>query len=63
MKLSACGNNLTKTVFQIHGVDFHGKACLRRQLRRAEMLTFLSSSSRASLVWKPAAEPITGRAS
>lgn len=40
MKLSACGIDLAKTVFQVHGVDLHGKSCLRRQLRRAEMLTF-----------------------
>jgi len=40
MKLSACGIDLAKTVFQVHGVDLHGKPCLRKQLRRAEMLTF-----------------------
>lgn len=40
MKLSACGIDLAKTVFQVHGVDPHGKPCLRKQLRRAEMLTF-----------------------
>ncbi|MCS0592175.1 IS110 family transposase [Massilia norwichensis] len=40
MKLSACGIDLAKAVFQVHGVDLHGKPCLRRQLRRAELLTF-----------------------
>jgi transposase len=40
MKLSACGIDLAKAVFQLHGVDLHGKPCLRKQLRRAEMLTF-----------------------
>jgi transposase len=40
MKLSACGIDLAKAVFQVHGVDLHGKPCLRKQLRRAEMLTF-----------------------
>jgi transposase len=40
MKLSACGIDLAKTVFQVHGVDPHGKTCLRKQLRRNEVLTF-----------------------
>lgn len=40
MKLSACGIDLAKAVFQVHGIDLHGKPCLRKQLRRAEMLTF-----------------------
>ncbi|MCS0592674.1 IS110 family transposase [Massilia norwichensis] len=40
MKLSACGIDLAKSVFQVHGVDLHGKSCLRKQLRRAEMLAF-----------------------
>ena len=40
MKLSACGIELAKAVFQVHGVDLHGKPCLHKQLRRAEMLTF-----------------------
>lgn len=42
MKLSACGIDLAKAVFQVHGVDLHGKPCLRKQLRRAEMLTFFA---------------------
>src|SRR2546425_2160976 len=40
MKLSTCGIDLAKAVFQIHGVDQYGKARLRKQIRRAEMLTF-----------------------
>jgi hypothetical protein len=30
MKLSACGIDLAKAVFQVHGVDLHGKPCLRK---------------------------------
>lgn len=40
MKLSACGIDLAKTVFQVHGVDPHGRSCLRKQLRRNEVSTF-----------------------
>ena len=32
--------DLAKSVFQVHGVDQAGKAVLRRQLRRSEMLEF-----------------------
>jgi transposase len=38
MKLSACRIDLAKAAFQVHGVDLHGEPCLRKQLRRAEML-------------------------
>jgi len=40
MKLSPCGIDLAKAVFQVQGVYLHGKPCLRKQLLRAEMLTF-----------------------
>lgn len=32
------GIDLAKSVFQIHGVDSHGHAVLRRQLKRAQLL-------------------------
>lgn len=62
MKLSARGIDLEKTVFQVNGVDLHGKPCLRRQLRRAEMLTFFVKLEPCSLVWKPVAALTIGRA-
>ena len=31
MKLGACGIDLAKALFQVHGVDPHGKPCLRKQ--------------------------------
>jgi len=40
MRLSACGINLARVVFQVHGVDLHRKSCLLKQLRRVEVLTF-----------------------
>lgn len=38
MKITTIGVDLAKEVFQIHGVDAHGKTVLRKQLRRAEIL-------------------------
>ena len=37
MKITTIGIDLAKEVFQIHGVEMHGKAVLRKQLRRSEM--------------------------
>jgi len=37
------GLDLTKNVFQVHGVDVAGKVVLRRKLRRAAMLEFAAA--------------------
>lgn len=42
MKTTTIGVDLAKEVFQIHGVDAHGKAVLRKQLRRGEMAKFFA---------------------
>jgi len=43
MKITTIGIDLAKEVFQIHGVDIHGKALLRKQLRRSEMARFFAN--------------------
>src|SRR4030066_1612142 len=43
MKITTIGIDLAKEVFQIHGVDMHGKAVLRKQLRRSEMARFFAN--------------------
>ena len=40
MKISTLGIDLAKNVFQIHRVDCHGKAIVRRQLDRSKVLQF-----------------------
>ena len=40
MKITTVGIDLAKSVFQIHGVDARGKAVLREQLKRGEMVNF-----------------------
>lgn len=42
MKVRTCGIDLAKNVFAIHGVDVHGRACLRKQLRRRDMAVFFA---------------------
>jgi len=42
MKITTIGIDLAKEMFQIHGVDMHGKAVQRKQLRRGEMAKFFT---------------------
>ena len=43
MKITTIGIDLAKEIFQIHGVDTHGKAVLRKPLRWSEMAKFFSN--------------------
>jgi transposase len=40
MKVTTVGIDLAKLVCQIHGADEHGKATIKKQLRRAQMAEF-----------------------
>lgn len=40
MNITRIGIDLAKQVFQLHGVDRHGKVLVRKQLRRAQMLAY-----------------------
>lgn len=43
MKVSTIGIDLAKNVFQVHGVDEHGKTVLRKQLKREQMALFFAN--------------------
>lgn len=43
MKLTTIGIDLAKNVFQVHGVDEKGKAVLKKQLKRTQMLAFFAN--------------------
>ena len=43
MKVTTIGIDLAKNVFQIHGVNEHGKATLRKQLKRDQMASFFAT--------------------
>jgi transposase len=45
MDIKVIGLDLAKSVFQVHGVDGHGRALLRRQLRRREVCEFFAKCS------------------
>lgn len=42
MKITTVGIDLAKNVMQVHGVDKHGKAVLRKSLKRAQMAEFFA---------------------
>jgi len=43
MKVTIVGIDLAKNVFQIHGVDAHGKAVLKKQIRRDQLMLFFTN--------------------
>jgi transposase len=43
MQVTTIGLDIAKNVFQVHGVDRHGKVVLRKQLRRAQVLGFFAN--------------------
>lgn len=43
MKITTVGIDLAKSVFQIHGVDGHGKAVLKKQLKRDQMAEYFAN--------------------
>ena len=43
MKITTIGIDLAKSLFQVHGVDEHGKAVLRKPLKRKDVLSFFAN--------------------
>ena len=43
MKITTIGINLAKSLFQVHGVDERGKAVLRKQLKRKDVVKFFAN--------------------
>jgi transposase len=43
MNITRVGVDLAKNVFQVHGVDGHGKTGLKKQLKRAQVLPFFTN--------------------
>jgi transposase len=46
MTVQTIGIDLAKHVFQLHGVDAHGRVVLRKKLRRTNLLAFLADLPR-----------------
>lgn len=45
MQITTAGIDLAKTLMQVHGVDERGKAVLRKQFRRSQVLPFFANHS------------------
>ena len=50
MSVTMIGLDTAKAVFQLHGVDAHGAAVLKRKLRRDEVLGFFERQERCAVV-------------
>ncbi len=48
MQVTTLGIDLAKNVFQVHGIDEHGKVILKKQLKRAQMAPPSSTPNDAS---------------
>jgi len=46
MKITTVGIDLAKAVFQVHGVEEHGRAVLRKQLKRKDVVSFFANLER-----------------
>ena len=42
MKITTVGIDLAENVFQVHGINEHGKAVLKKQLRRDQVAEFFA---------------------
>ncbi len=42
MQTTIIGLDIAKTIFQVHGVDVQHKACLKKCLKRAQVLEFFA---------------------
>jgi transposase len=43
VKITTIGIDLAKNVFQLHGVNEHGKVALKKQLRRHQVVEFFAN--------------------
>jgi transposase len=50
MSITMIGVDTAKSVFQIHGVDASGKACLKRKLQRSELISFFEQQEACTVV-------------
>ena len=61
MQIARIGLDLAKYVFEIHGVDAHGKTVLRKTLRRHALTMFSQICRRAWSAWRPRTGRTFGR--
>ena len=62
MQLTTIGIDLAKNVFRVHGLDRAGKAALRKEVTRRQLLRCWLISVHAWWEWRPAQVRTTGRA-
>lgn len=63
MNVTTVGIDLAKSVFQVHGVDQHGKPVLRKQLRRDQVAAFFANLPACLIGVEACGSATIGRAS
>jgi transposase len=63
MEVTTIGIDLAKSAFVVSGADSSGRVVMRRQLWRAQVLSFMRGLPRCTVGWRQAVERSTGRAS
>lgn len=56
MNITTIGIDLTKNVFQIHGVDARGKVVVKKALKRVQVLPFFVNLT-PCLIFPPGTKP------
>ena len=62
MAVSIVGIDLAKNVFRLHGCDERGRAVLRKQLARGQLLTFIAQTPACTVAMEACAARTIGRA-
>src|SRR5258706_2934584 len=57
MKITTVGIDLAKNLFQVHGVNEHGKAVLKKQLRRDQVAEFYAQLPRCRIGMEACGSP------
>jgi transposase len=60
MHVSTVGLDIAKNVFQVHGVDDHGRTVLRRKVHRDQLLKLFNSLEPCLSAWRRARRRTTG---
>ena len=60
MSIAVLGIDLAKRVFQLHGVDAHGRAVVSKRVSRAKLADTVAQLAPRVGRWRPAAAPAVG---
>jgi len=60
MKVTTLGIDLAKSIFQLHGVDEHGKVAVQKRVTHDKLLATVAQLPPCVMSWKPVRVPRIG---